>query len=247
MENKHLFTVFIDFVLPGQIGDIVKLQNDALWVRVVKVLRMRARERLILFNKELRIEVKVTEQTFSSKNIFYGIVEFASTILPIQPSITLIQGITKKPAFEEIIYNAAQLGVEAIVPIKTAKSIGGDFSPKELMRFGNIMIGACEQAKQFFIPKIFPSKSLEEVLATTSSSSINIVFDSTGNSYADIASGFATSKEIVVLFGCEAGLTQQELLVVAQHGFNKIRLTPTILRSEDAPLLAIGMIRSFTV
>lgn len=247
MENKHLFTVFVDALLPKCVGDICKLQSDALWLRVVKVLRLRAQERLILFNKALRIEIKVSQETFSSKNILYGIVEVVDTVFSMQPSITLLQAITKRPAFEEIIYNAAQLGVETIVPIKTAKSTSTDFSLKELARFENIMIAACEQAKQFCIPKILPQKSLQEVLTTISSLSMKIVFDSTGRSCVDILSVLPESKEIVVLFGCEAGLNYQELLDAEQHGFNKIRLTPTILRSEDAPLLGIGMIRSFIV
>lgn len=248
MKNKHLFAVSVDISLPSSSGrDLVELRSEALWMRIVKVLRLRAGERVVLFNKELHVELVLSEATFSAKNIVYGVVATSNKIVPLQPGITLLQGVTKKTVFEEIIYNAAQLGVETIIPVKTEKSATGEFSLKEIGRFESIMIAACEQAKQFVVPQLAQSVNLQKVLATIKPDSLKIVFDSTGNSYTDSTPSHVMNNDIVVLFGSEGGLTDQELSQVVQSGFRKVRLTSTILRSEDAPLLGIGMLRSFIV
>ena len=245
MENKHLFAVAVDEALPAQHGESVRLLNEQLWTRVVKILRLRAGERVILFNKEYQIELELLESTFSTKNAVCGVVRAESVIVPWQPAITLLQGVTKKSAFEEILYNAAQLAVGTIVPIKTTKSVTGDFSPKEMSRFSNIMIAACEQAKQFVIPQLVAPVSLQDALILIKPAATKIVFDSSGNSCMDVVTACMKNADIVTLFGSEGGLTDQELSQVVASGFAKVRLTPTILRSEDAPLLGIGMVRSF--
>ena len=107
------------------------------------------------------------------------------------------------------------------------------------------MVAACEQAKQFVIPKLVSPVPLQEVLEKLTPAAMKIVFDSTGDSCIGIVSACISRNDVVVLFGSEAGLTDQELLHVTQYGFSKVRLTQTILRSEDAPLLGIGMLRSF--
>ena len=245
MENKHLFAVYVDIPLAAAIQELVRLQSEALWTRIVKVLRLRAQEHVVLFNKEQHVELKLTEATFAAKNTVQGVVVAVNNFVKLRPTITLLQGIPKKSVFEEIIYNAAQLGVETIVPIKTAKSIVGEFSPKERERFESIMIAACEQAKQFVVPRIANQMNLQAALVNINPGAMKIVFDSAGQSCIDVVPASVASEDVVVLFGSEAGLTDQELSQAVACGFAKVRLTPTILRSEDAPLLGIGMLRSF--
>ena len=244
MINKHLFALYTTAQLPTQNNIAYQLKDADLHSRVTKILRLREKEKFILFNGSTHLTITLSNETFSSKNTIHGHVNEIGISTPLKPTISLLQGIPKKAVFEEIIYNAAQLGVSDIIPIKTAKSHNFEFSIKEMTRFNNIMIAACEQAKQFVIPQLAAPISLSESLKNITMSSLNIVFDSTGVSCETLLSQMIASDQISVLFGPEGGLTDQELMMVNQENFIKSRLTQTILRSEDAPLLGIGLLRS---
>lgn len=253
MLNKHLFAIYIKAQLPALIGQKYQLQDADLWLRVTKILRLREGAEFILFNGSAQATLTLDHGTFLSKNIVHARVVEVSTSKSLHPAITLLQGIPRKAVFEEIIYNAAQLGVATIVPVKTEKAHTLDFSTKEMIRFSNIMIAACEQAKQFIVPVIAAPITLPAALASASSRSrlegrddktANIVFDSTGVSCETHLPEMKLAQHISVLFGPEGGLTDQELIMVEQANFIKSRLTPTILRSEDAPLVGIGLLRS---
>ena len=148
-----------------------------------------------------------------------------------------------KAVLEEIVYNAAQLGVTSIVPLQTTKAHALPFSAKETERLFKIMIAACEQAKQFAIPQLKNPISLKEAVEDYQAER-QLVFDSTGKSCASFFSSLKIPASLTVAFGPEGGLTDEELATLEEASFEKVQLTPTILRSEDAPLLGIGLLRS---
>ncbi|MBM3887238.1 RNA methyltransferase, partial [Candidatus Dependentiae bacterium] len=107
----------------------------------------------------------------------------------------------------------------------------------------NIMIAACEQAKQFTLPSITTPISFEQ--AMTIAADTKIIFDSNGASYKDLLVTCKKASSVAVLFGPEGGLIDQEITAAQTSGFISTQLTKTILRSEDAPLLGIGILRTF--
>ncbi len=242
MLNKHLFAIYTKAQLPTHVDLPWQIQDVDLWLRITKILRLREGAEFILFNGSTQVTLTLDHGTFLSKNIVHGRIVEVSTSKPLQPTVTLLQGIPKKTVFEEIIYNAAQLGVATIVPVKTDKAHPLDFSAKEITRFTSIMIAACEQAKQFIVPVIATPITLQSVL--TKMSDKNIVFDSSGSLCEMLLPKIKLAQHISVLFGPEGGLTDQELIIVEQSNFIKSRLTPTILRSQDAPLVGIGLLRT---
>lgn len=248
MLNKHLFAVYTKTLLLTQNGQQFRLQDTDLWLRITKILRLREGEQVILFNGSARITITLDHGTFLSKNMVHGQIVEASTSNPQKPEITLLQSLPKKAVFEEILYNAAQLGVTSIVPVITDKAHSLDFSPKEMIRFTNIIISACEQAKQFVLPVIEKPVKLAEALKgldpRVRKDDMGVLFDSTGVSCDTLLPQLKKAQHITVLFGPEGGLTDQEMILIEQSGFIKSRLTPTILRSEDAPLVGIGLLRS---
>ena len=235
--DKHLFALYT----VAQIND-ASIRDEALWVRIVKVLRLRADSKVILFNNTHTLTLTLSTATFTSKNIIHGDINQRTSIIPLAPTITLLQGIPKKSVFEEIIYNAAQLGVASIVPVCSNKAHDLGFSPKEQERFRSIMITACEQAKQFVVPTISAPVNFEQAMAMKAD--IKILFDSNGIPYRELLPQCKKTSQLSVLFGPEGGLTEQEIIMAQAAGFTSTQLTPTILRSEDAPLVGIGLLRT---
>lgn len=292
--DKHLFALYT----VAEIND-ASIKDEALWVRIVKVLRLRAGSKVILFNNTHTLTLTLSARTFTSKNIIHGDINQRTSIIPLAPTINLLQGIPKKSVFEEIIYNAAQLGVASIVPVCSKKAHDLGFSQKEQERFRSIMINACEQAKQFVVPTIRPPVSFEQAISllmsfetqpsvapqdereslshlntlglintsaiiprktlsltahpeethrvvskNMSGKHIKILFDSNGIPYRELLPQCKKTSQLTVLFGPEGGLTEQEIIIAQAAGFTSTQLTTNILRSEDAPLVGIGLLRT---
>jgi 16S rRNA (uracil1498-N3)-methyltransferase len=235
--NKHLFALYTT----ADLND-TNIRDETLWLRIVKVLRLHAGSEIILFNNTHTLTLTLSAATFNSKNIIYGNIKEQVLITPLVPTITLLQGIPKKSVFEEIIYNAAQLGVATIIPVYTNKAHDLGFSPKEQERFRNIMITACEQAKQFTIPSIKAPITFEQAISIEVD--IKILFDSNGIPCRQLLPLCKKISQLAVLFGPEGGLTEEEITTAQATSFTSTQLTPTILRSKDAPLVGIGLLRT---
>lgn len=244
MANKHLFALHVPFSLPVKVGESFQIADPESWQRIVKILRLREGEQVILFNGQTHIILYLIRLAFNPKQpLIVGEVVESYSSTPLSPHITLLQGIPKKAVLEEIVYNAAQLGVTSIVPLQTTKAHALPFSAKETERLFKIMIAACEQAKQFAIPQLKNPISLKEAVEDYQAER-QLVFDSTGKSCASFFSSLKIPASLTVAFGPEGGLTDEELATLEEASFEKVQLTPTILRSEDAPLLGIGLLRS---
>jgi 16S rRNA (uracil1498-N3)-methyltransferase len=240
--DKHIFACYVDQPLTATPATAYAVMNASLAQRITQVLRLRAGEQVQLFNGEVAITLALDDPKTMSKNQIRGYVVTAIPTVQLAPAITLLQCMPKKSVFEEIVYNAAQLGVNSIVPVRSAKSQELAFTPKEQERLRNIMIAACEQAKQFILPTITASLAYEQALARAADA--KIVFDATGAKVVDQIGQYKQAGSIAVLFGSEAGLTQPEIEKARSAGFVSTRLTRSILRSEDAPLLGIGLLRT---
>lgn len=241
-NNKHIFALHTNSTLCTKENGPCLIIDEVLWLRITKILRLRPEEDVIIFNQKMSLTLTLNSETFSKKNYISGIIKNSSAIPTQKQNLVLLQSITKKADFEDIIYNAAQLGVSNIIPIKTSKSTDLLFSPKELERFNNIMISACEQAKQFSIPILNQPMTFEKCLEL--SADIKLVFDSNGTNFSRQLAIVEKASKIIAFFGPEGGLTDQEITKASGAGFLSVKLTPTILRAKDAPLLGLGLLRT---
>ena len=241
-HDKHLFALHTNAQLTANHAIV----DQELWLRIVKVLRLRVDSEIVLFNATHKLTMRIIEATFTAKNTVYGETLDLEAIQPLQPTISLLQAVPKRSVFEEILYNAAQLGVARIVPLITSKAHKTSFSPKEQNRFNSIMITACEQAKQFVVPTIAQPCTLEQGIKKLEGS-LKILFDSNGSPLSTIMTQCTKNSPLTLLFGPEGGLTTQEIKMAQESGFTITQLTPTILRAEDAPLVGIGLLRTLIV
>jgi 16S rRNA (uracil1498-N3)-methyltransferase len=148
----------------------------------------------------------------------------------------------KREAFETVIYLAAQMGATTIQPIiteKTHRSWNGD---KEIARLTNVMISACEQAKNFVIPELKAPIPLTQIANTH----YGIYFEDDGTPFSVVSQKLTNKKpgEITLVFGPEGGLTTTERQYLDTCGFTCCALTPTILRAQEAVAVGLGAVRS---
>ncbi|MFA6526953.1 MAG: RsmE family RNA methyltransferase [Candidatus Babeliales bacterium] len=252
-SEKHCFALYCPTLathlehLTRQNG--ISLINPELWNRITNILRLKHDDHFQLFDGNHCVTIQLDKQTFATKKMIVGTVLEVVPLTPLTPTITVYQGLTKKEAFEDIVYAAAQLGVTHLQPIICDKTQRAWYGDKELIRVTSIMTAACEQSKQFALPSIQNPITFEQALGQTQTKKpFACAFETDGKKLSallDIITAKPASS-INLFIGPEGGFSDRELDLFNDHKVERYRLTPTVLRSQEAFLVGVGVLRSIT-
>jgi len=234
---KHEFAVYIEKL--DLIDHILTISNTNIYHRLVRVLRITENDQIILFNRELNILTKILAIT--KKQITFEILQKKINQKNNLTKITVLLSILKQDAFGEAIYFCCELGADIIQPVLTDKIHQKKLDQKYYDRLQKIIISAAEQSKNFCFPVINSPKSLDLVLKDLPENSSKIFFDAQGDKFN---SEIIRSNNIYLMFGPEGDLTDQEKNKLKNSGFYFCALTSTILRSQTAVALGLGIIKS---
>lgn len=247
--EKHLFAIYFP-LLTNTVSDssnrqLLIINDPAVCHRLQHVLRLDIHDRCILFDREKNVTIEITELT--KKYIGILIVEIQKN-KQLTPAIFCMLPLLKREALETAVDALTQLGATTIQLLITQKVQRSWQGPKELERLQRIIIAAAEQSKNFAFPQLNPPILLNDFLNTyTTDKTSSIFFDAQGTDAFSLISNLKsiTLNTVSLMIGPEGDLTQQEKqLLKEDHGFNRIALTPTILRAEQALSLGVGMIRT---
>lgn len=239
-ESTHVFALYY-LALPVEKSSFV-VHDEAVMRRIVDVLRLRQGERVILFNRDMRVDAIV--EKVEKKSITIS-VQKKQTNSALKPSITLALPILKKEAFEEAVYAATEIGATSIQPIITSK-VHRELYPKEHERLTRIIISAAELSKNFSFPELREPMSLDEYLKSLTNDEIKIFCDPQGTPAYELLQGFKKQEHAsyVLMIGPEGDLTHEEKMSLQEKKFLLCALTPTILRAQQAVTVALGILRS---
>lgn len=237
-----------------KIGAIIKLSDNAA-THATRVLRLNVGDTIKLFNGDgfdytcELLSVKKSEVL--AKVLAQQAVQNESPL-----NITLLQGISSGERMDYTIQKAVELGVTAIQPLSTERSVvklSPERAQKRLEHWQNVVIAACEQSGRAKIPLVFAPESLSAWLGTNihepskaddliSVQNTRILLNPIGAK--QLSALPKTTQNIQLLIGAEGGLSQAEINLASNHGFQSIILGPRILRTETAALTAIATMQT---
>jgi 16S rRNA (uracil1498-N3)-methyltransferase len=152
---------------------------------------------------------------------------------------------------DSVVQKATELGVSSIWPVLTEHSVvrfDRAKAEKKRMHWQQVAISACEQSGRTRVPRIGPVQSLDQALAW---------FGSAGTAVAGImcdpdasagllqqAGLMGRADNCVLLTGPEGGFSSAEKSAAETAGFMLASLGPRILRTETAPVVALGILQS---
>lgn len=208
---------------------------------VGQVLRMRAGEPLILFDGRGG-EYAATIERVDRREVTVRVgahdpVERESPLV-----LTLAQCVSKGDRMDYTLQKAVELGVTAIVPLLSARSVvrlDAERWDKKLEHWRGVVIAACEQSGRTRVPPIEPVRSLASGLP--SASGLRLVL---------APGGRQTLKSIefvppaTLLVGPEGGLEENEIQQAERAGFIRLGLGPRVLRTETAGVALIAAAQS---
>lgn len=235
MAAAHEFALYVENI-PG--GTQWRITDSGIIHRMRTVLRARSDDTVVFFSA--REQARAVVKSISDREIIVTLADRAP-VLPLTPLIDLILPFLERAACEEAISAATVLGVHRIVLVRTQKSAPSLLSPSFKERLHRIMVAAAEQSKQYCLPEISEAATLAMALPPDATA---VFFHPTGSPLTAVLPVLEKAARIAVIVGPAGDLTADERDALAHKGACFLRLTPTVLRSEAAVMVGIGVLRT---
>lgn len=167
-------------------------------------------------------------------------------------AVTLALGMPAGERMDFVVEKATELGVAAVVPLVTARSVlrlAGERAERRRAHWQAIAVAACEQCGRNRVPQVQSPQSLEAWLAGLPAAAAHgeqrlLLGWRDATPWAGASRG---AQVLQVLSGPEGGLTDAEEDLARSRGFRPTSLGPRVLRADTAPLsvlaaLALGAV-----
>ncbi|WP_338040611.1 16S rRNA (uracil(1498)-N(3))-methyltransferase [Mangrovibacillus cuniculi] len=155
----------------------------------------------------------------------------------------------KADKWEYVIQKGTELGAHSFIPLKAARSVvkwdekKGD---KKVERWTKIASEAAEQSHRQVVPNVDSPVTLKQLLQLADEYTHKIVaYEEEARSgdttnFSTVLQSMKSSNSVMMVFGPEGGLTEEEVTQLLNKGFVACALGPRILRAETAPLYALS-------
>lgn len=169
----------------------------------------------------------------------------------LETGITLLSALPDKERFELIIQKTTELGVDAIVPFKSEKSISleqRESRQKKAHKWQETALKAAKQSRRHSIPEVLPYTDFHGALKEADGATVKLLLWEKRQGREHIKDALKAVKireglNVAVLSGPEGGFEDKEVEEARASGFVPVSLGPNILRAETAAIFAIGLIK----
>ena len=214
---------------------------------IIKSLRMRVGEKVILCDKNCRDYFCVIEKIESEK-VFLKIE--ASELSKNEPftKISLYQGVPKGDKMDLIVQKAVETGAFEVIPVFMNRCISlptGKSMEKKIDRWNKISKEAAKQSGRGLIPNIGPAMSFKDAVYRAKESDQMIVFFENGGEPIK-RTLLPNSRTVSLFIGPEGGFEQSEINLIIENGGKVSTLGPRILRTETAAIVATALIANMS-
>ncbi len=210
---------------------------------VTQVLRLGVGDMLVLFNGDGRDYPATLVQAGGSV--------IAEVALPGPPepraplAVTLALGITKGERMDYALQKAVELGVSALVPLFTERTLVKLRDARLAKRqdhWHGILVAACAQSGRRRLPQLAAAQRLGAWLRALPPNHGGLLLHHRAEqALPDLPPPAART---ILLVGPEGGLAPAEREAAQAQGFRGVRLGPRVLRAETAPLAALAVLQA---
>ncbi|TAL13886.1 16S rRNA (uracil(1498)-N(3))-methyltransferase [Patescibacteria group bacterium] len=199
--------------------------------QITHVLRLGKGDSITLCDGKLT-EATATIISFDKKSITLAIEHIHVGERESKILATLYCAILKRENFELVAQKATEIGVSAIVPIISQRTVKLDLRHERLQK---IIKEAAEQSGRTVVPMLHPAISLKDALEKLPSNHSAFFFDASGEPVKQTAQ---ITKEISIFIGPEGGWDGSELALAKTHHCIIKSLGNLTLRAETAAIIA---------
>lgn len=162
--------------------------------------------------------------------------------------VTVLLAITKGGSFDEVLRQLTELGVAAIAPIQTARTVVVPGANK-LKRWQRIITEAAEQCERSPLPKLLPPTTWADALTLPSLTHANpsrFICVARSSAQRSLLTALHTQSRSpqshwMIAIGPEGGWTDEEKSLAIAAGFEPVSLGDRILRAVTASVAAMAI------
>lgn len=216
--------------------------NETVFHHWVRVLRAQLGEHAILFNG-LGGEYRVTLCDIQKKTAWVDVIEFDPNNRTPAFQVTLGQVMSKGDRMDYAIQKATELGVHQIQLLTSERCemrLKYERDQKKIEHWQSIAIAACEQCGLNIVPRIVAPLSLNQWFMQCQAHLKYIM----ALSSEKIVLPQPLPQHIALLVGPEGGLSQNEIELSLQAGFQAWSIGERVLRTETAPIVALSVLNA---
>jgi len=213
---------------------------------ILKVLRLRAGDPVILFDGEGR-EYQATITNLSPRQADFSLLQESPVRSMESPlMIVLGLGLLKSSKFDLLIQKATELGISEIVPfysLRVVPRLEENKARSRQSRWEKIASEAAKQCGRTKIPRVHPLRIFEEILAIDFEKTTKIFLWEKENHGNLREALIVPTSRVFALVGPEGGFSEEEAFQAQGAGFRPVRLGPRILRAETAGIVIVGLLQ----
>ncbi|MGF3072678.1 RsmE family RNA methyltransferase [Facklamia sp. P12934] len=223
---------------------------------LVNVLRAKQGKELIVVYDQ-----KKYLASYLKKKNDYALLEIMSplsetlsqTELPVE--VVVACGLSKNDKMDSIVQKATECGMSSFQPLALKRDVvkwDRKKAGKKVERLQKIADSAAEQSKRLKKVEVKQLLNLKDFVNQYRTHDIKLVaFEESAKEgqhhlLAKILKNIEKNKKIVMVFGSEGGLEQQEVSFLVENGFEICSLGPRILRAETAPIYLLSVLSYVT-
>ncbi|MFU8820887.1 MAG: 16S rRNA (uracil(1498)-N(3))-methyltransferase [Gammaproteobacteria bacterium] len=227
---------------PLAAGQRLTLEGEAA-AHLGRVLRVRAGEPVVLFDgSESEFASEVVAATRRTVELAVGPGREVNRESALE--LVLLQGVCRNERMDWVVRKATELGVTAIRPVMTERSVVKLDPAKTAGRIEHwraIAISACEQCGRNLLPDILPPLPVTAALSAHRGAT-GVLLDPEAKGGPDTLQ--RPAGPLCLLVGPEGGLDERERAAAHAAGYTGIRLGPRILRTETAALTGLTLLQA---
>jgi 16S rRNA (uracil1498-N3)-methyltransferase len=204
---------------------------------LVRVLRLRAGDALVLFDPEAGLEASA--EVLRDVPTIVRVSEPHAARRGSGREVTLLQGLAKGDKPEHVLRAAVALGASAVTFVRTERSVVGAELRSERLRA--VMIDAARQCGRAELPRLSGLCGLGEAL--DGSDGLGLLLDPNAElSLVEQLRVLAKAHPLSLAVGPEGGFSDRERQRLLEAGFQPVRLAPYVLRTELAAVAALAVV-----
>lgn len=217
---------------------------------IVKVMRMQIGDQIICVDPKGKQAVCALAE-ITDTSVVADVVQWKDEVTELPISITIASGLPKGDKLELIIQKGTELGAHQFLPFSATRSVvkwDEKKAAKKIDRWQKISKEAAEQSHRTFLPEVMNPVSFKELLTRSNDFDYKLVaFEEESRNgetsvFASTLKKMNKGESLLLVFGPEGGLTDEEIKLLKNSDFEVCGLGPRILRTETAPLYALAAI-----
>lgn len=232
-------------VSPKSIKDNILTLNEAESHHLAKVMRAQVGD-IFYAVDGLGLKHRVVINKMTLKKVTGEIIN--TTRLENEPltKITLAVGLCRPAKIDFIVEKGTELGISQFIFFVSEKTLADDkidrSANKKLPRWQKIAAAATKQSLRTIIPEISAIVHFDDILRLPMDYHLSLIADMNHEPENLDRHLKSAPRDILLLVGPEAGLSNREIKKAIDFGFKLIKLGPRRLRAETAAILFASLV-----